>query len=223
MTVSLTVSETLHGAQQADTLAGGGSGVDMGAVNNNSYAPLTNKTNNQGKLDIYVSHNATIDPITGVATFIQQYGTGTGYTYGGAQSAAADYSALQSLGNASGNSKNNADGNSGGLWIDMTWNAGDSTRFDRTNFPTTVKVYGNANTDGLNLASAIGLKASACVYSNSGTETGGSAPVDGKIGKSGDTVLGDSAHVQMRIYLPNNYTNGGYIQWEWVIAYSFTA
>lgn len=222
MAVTLTVSETLGGSAIADALAGGGSGADLGSVINGSFCPVSSKTLNQGKQDLYIRHNATIDPITDVKTFIQQYGTGTGFTYGGAQSAAADFAAIKALGAASGSSKNNANGLSGGLWIEMDWDSNDTTRFDQATFPTNVKIYGDNGTDGQDLASAFTLKSTALVYDAPG-ETNATSPVDGKIGKALDTVLGTNAHIALRLYLTTAYPDGGVIQWEWVIAYSYTA
>ena len=85
-----------------------------------------------------------------------------------------------------------------------------------------MKIYGDGLTDGIDLASAFTLVGDAMVYNNTG-ETLASAAVDGQIAKAADTVLGDSAHVKLRIYIPNSFSDGGIIQWEWVIAYSFTA
>jgi hypothetical protein len=220
--VLLTVSETLDGSAVADSLAGGGSGIDLGSVVNGSYAPVTLKSANTGAQNVYVRHDATIDPITDVKTFIQQYGVGTGFTYGGADTAANDYAAIKSLGNGSGSSKNNADGLSGGFWVDMDWDASTANQFDQAGFPTVVKIYGDNTTDGTDLATAFTLKASALVYDAPG-ETAASAAVDGKIGKNNDTVLGDNAHVKVRIYLTQAYSQGGIYQWEWVWSYSFTA
>ena len=105
MSVSLTVSETISGSAVADSLAGGGTGVDLGSVVNNSYGPITLKADNTGRQNLFVRHDAVTDPITDVKTFMQQFGTGTGFTYGGASTAALDYTSLKSLANASGNSK----------------------------------------------------------------------------------------------------------------------
>lgn len=222
MTVLLTVSETLDGSAVADALAGGGTGVDLGSVVNNSYAPVILKSANTGSQPLFIQHDATIDPITDVKTFIQTYGVGTGFTYGGAVSAAADFTTLKNLANASGSSKNNNDGLSGGLWIDMDWDASTTNQFDQGTFPTVVKIYGDGLTDGISLASAFTVAAAAMVYNAPG-ETSASSPVAGQIGKAADTVLGDAAHVKLRIYVPNAYADGGIVQWEWVIAYSFTA
>lgn len=222
MTVLLTVSETLDGAAVADALAGGGTGVDLGSVVNNQYAPIISKAANTGAQSLFISHDATIDPITDVKTYIQTYGVGTGFTYGGADSAANDFTTLKNLANASGSSKNNADGLSGGVWIDMDWDASTANQFDQATFPALVKLYGDSLTDGIDIASAFPLKSNAMVY-NAPPETGASAPVDGQIGKAADTVLGDAAHVKLRLYIPNAFADGGIIQWEWVIAYSFTA
>ena len=227
MAVSLTISETLDGTQIADTILGAPAqtGCDLGAVANNSYAPLISKTLNQGKQDIYIRHDAAVDPITSCKSFLQIFGTGTGYAYGGNNTnPTADFNMLKALGFASGNSKNNADGNSGGIWIDHRWNSNDTTRFDQATYPTKVKIYGDNNTDGIDLASAFGFLGDGCVYDAGGSvETAASAAEDGKIGKNGDTVRGDNCHVQMRIFLPTSHTTGGYCQVEWVIAYSYTA
>jgi hypothetical protein len=83
MAVLLTISETLDGAAVADALAGGGTGVDFGSVVDDQFAPLIDKTLNTGAKTLYISHDATIDPITDVKTFIQEYGVGTGFTYSG--------------------------------------------------------------------------------------------------------------------------------------------
>lgn len=219
--VALTIAELIDGTQVADSLQGGGTGVDLGPVNNNSYAPVTSKAANTGKQDLFIQHDGT-EKITDVKTFVQQYGVGTGFTYGGNASAAADYASLKSLGNASGNSKNNNDGLSGGLWIDMDWDAVTANQFDQANFPTVVKIYGDNLTDGTDLATAFLVNAAAMVYNAAG-ETAASAGVSGEIGPSGSTTLGDAAHCKLRIYLPNSHATGGYMQWEWVVAYSFTA
>lgn len=222
MAVLLTISETINGSAVADALAGGGTGVDFGSVVNNQYAPLVDKTLNTGAKTLYVRHDATIDPITDVKTFIQQYGTGTGFSYGGADSAAGDFTTMRDLGNASGSSKNNADGLSGGLWIDMDADASTVNQFDQANFPLLVKIYGDNNTDGIDLASAFSIVTDGMVYDAPG-ETLASAPVAGQIGKAADTVLGDNFKAKLRTYLPDAYADGGIVQWEWVIAYSATS
>lgn len=248
MAVVLTISETLDGAAVADALATPGppnTGVDFGAVVNGSYAPVTSKTNNTGRKDLFIRHDAVTDPITQVKTFIQIYGTGTGYGYAGADSAANDYNnKLKALGNASGGSKNNADGNSGGLWLDMNAQLTDtigSTQFDwDTNGydsvglsqggDDTVRIYGDNLTDGLDLATAFLMKSEAMVIdsdqSAGGDATNGwtpTAPVDGQIGIDGSTTLGDNAHAKLRIYVRSDSVDGGIVQWEWVVAYSYTA
>jgi hypothetical protein len=126
------------------------------------------------------------------------------------------------LANASGSSKNNNDGLSGGVWIDMDWDASTTNQFDQGTFPTLVKIFGDGLTDGISLASAFTLKADALVYA-APAETAATTPVDGKIGKNNDTVLGDNAHLKLRMYVPNAFASGGILQFEIVIAYSFTA
>ncbi len=225
MAVNLTVSKTLSGAGAADSLAGGGSGVDLGSVVNGEYAPIISKAANTGWQSLYIRHNATVDPITSVGTFIAQFSQ----TYGGAASAAADYATLISKGNASGNSANNGDGLSSGLRIEHDADLGGTlgaSAFDGTR--AQVKIYGDGSTDGIDLASAFDLHVDACIYDASphgtpGTAVDATTPVTGKIGKDGDSVLGDHALVKLRFYLEDAAPDGGILQWDWVIKYSFTA
>lgn len=233
MAVLLTVSETLDGAQILDALAApapGPTGIDLGPVVNGSYAPIISGPANTGHQKLYIRHDGSVDPITAVKFFIQEYGTDTGFAYGGPLSAATDYANLIALGNASGSSKNNADGLSGGLWIDMDANASTANQFDQATFPAVVKIFGDGGTAGIDLASAFDLRAEALVIdTNQGAGADGdgaflpTAPVNNQIGIDGDGVLGDNAKLRMRIFLPTSYSNGGYHQVEKVISYSFTA
>lgn len=223
MAVDLTISETYEGAQVADSLAGGGSGVDLGSVTNGSYAPVISKPSNTGAKTLYVFHDAADDPITSTKIFIQQYGTGTGYTYGGADTAANDMTTLTGYGNTSteaASDKNNSNGTSAGFWIDMDYDVSTASQFDPT-ATTTTKIFGNGGTDGISLGSAFTIAAQAMIKNVA--EDAPSAAVAGQIGKNGDAVLGDAAKLKFRIYLPSSATNGGIIQWETVIAYSYTS
>lgn len=223
MVVSLIISDVLDGVQLSDSLQGGGTGADLGSIATGSYGPVTNKAANTGAFDLYIRHDGTAE-IFGLKTFIQTYGEGTAFTYGGGDTAANDFATMKSLGNLSGNSKNNLDGNSGGLWVDMDWNASDTTRFDQANFPTLVKIYGDNNTDGIDLSSAFDVVADAMVFDNLGAEDAPSAPEDGKIGpQASPAVLGDNAHLKLRQYLPSGFGQNGYFQFEYVAAYSYTA
>jgi hypothetical protein len=104
----------------------------------------------------------------------------------------------------------------------MDADASTTNQFDQATFPLLVKIYGDGLTDGIDLASAFPLVTDAMVYNAPG-ETLASAPVAGQIGLAADTVLGDAAKTKLRIYLPAAFSDGGILQWEWVIAYSFTA
>jgi len=223
MSVSLTISESLSGAALGDSLAGGGTGLDYGSVTNGAYAPIVDKSANTGAQNLYIRHNATIDPVTNVKFYLGEFGAITGFTYGGARTAASDLTDIFALGNASGSSKNNGDGLSGGIWIDQRWNASASAQFDKATYPTKVQIFGDNGTDGIDLASAFDLIEDAMVYDNSGTETAATTPVAGEIGISGDTVLGDQAHIRTRVYLPQAHAEGGIFQTEFCIAYSYTA
>lgn len=221
MAVQLTVAKTLNGSGVADSLAGAGTGVDLGSVVNGEFVPIIDKTANTGWQDLFIRHDAVDDQITDVGTYIAEYSQ----TYGGAAAnAAADFATLVAKGFASGNSANNNDGLSSGLRIEhdadipgtLGANAFLGTRAQ-------VKIYGDNNTDGIDLASAFDLHVDACVYNNAGTETDATTPVTGQIGKSGDTVLGDRAHIKLRYYLEEAAPDGGVIQFDWVIKYSFTS
>jgi len=226
MAVTLTVSEVIDGAEVNDTLLDGGDpgtyeGIDFGLVVNNQYAPLTDKALNTGHQDIYLHHDGA-NKITDVKVYLGDYTVETGNPYGGARDSATDYASLKTLGQNSGSSKNNADGLSGGLWIDMDADATTTNQFDQANFPALVKIFGDAGTDGIDAASAFTIVGDAMVY-DSGGETLASAAVDGEIGESGNTTLGDNAHLKSRIYIPATYTEGGYYQAAMVFLFSATS
>lgn len=220
MAVNITVSKTAAGSAVADSLAGSGSGVDLGAVVNAEYVPIIDKSANTGKQTLYIRHDATIDPITEVGTFISEYSG----TYGGAKTAADDFTTLVTKGTASGNSANNADGLSAGLRVehdaDLAASLGLSA-FDATR--AQVEIYGDGGTLGIDLASAIDMHVDAATFWNGSSEVDATTPVTGKIGIAADTVLGNRGHYSLRYYLEEAAPDGGIIQWDWVIKYSFTA
>lgn len=235
MAIALTISETLDGVQIADALSGGGTGTDLGQVTNGSFSPIVPPaSNNQGRQDWFVRHDATVDPITDVKIFMQEYGVGTGFTYGGpgTRSAAADNTALRNLANASGGDKTNSDTLSGGIWMEqeVITMISETNQFDQAGRPTFVKIFGDGLTDGIDLASAFTIDAAAMVI-DSDQASGGNgsagyiptAPVSGQIGKDGDTALGDNAHLGFRVYTPGSFSDGGIYQVELVISYTFTA
>jgi hypothetical protein len=219
MSVDLTISKTLGGAAVADTLAGAGTGVDLGAVVNGEYCPITLKSANTGWQPLYIKHNAAVDPITSVKTFIAEFSQ----TYGGAATASADFTALKAMGAASGNSANNADGLSSGLRVEHDADLGGTLGLSAFNGTRAqVKKYG-AGALGQDLATGFDLHVDALLWNNAGTAVDATTPVTGKIGKAGDTVLGDTALVKLRLYLETAAADGGMLQWDWVVSYSFTA
>jgi hypothetical protein len=224
MAVNATVSSLFTPATPyADALLGGGTGIEFGVSTNGSFTPLVNKVSNLGVLNAYISHDG-IAKITECKTFIQEFGTNTGFPYGGGDTAPNDYITMRDLGNASGSSKNNASGTSGGLWREMDFDVSDTNRFDHASRPTLVFIHGDNNTDGIDTAGAFILKADGMVYdSGGGTETAATGGgVDGEIGESGNVVLGDRFHDQMRILLPTSFSVGGTIQFEIAFIYAFT-
>ena len=218
---TITASETLDGAAINDSLLGGGTGLDLGSVITGSYGPVIDKNLNQGEQNLYLRHDHTSE-ILDVGGFRDQYGINTGFAYGGAESAVADFATMKALGVASGSSKNNTNFLSGGYWIDMDWDGNASTRFDQANFPSLVKIHGDHGTDGQSLVTAFTLQTDAMVY-DSGGETAAIAPVSGQIGEAANAYLGTNAHINSRLYIPNSFTDSGVLQFEWVIKFSFVA
>lgn len=237
MAVLLTVSETLGGAEVSDALAGGGTGIDLGQVTNGSYAPLTDQTLNQGAQTLFLRHDAIVDPITEVKMYLVSYAE-TGFTYGGpsntdAASNLADILAEGASSDVSAAAKNNSNGLAGGLWMEMQYNVTETNQFDIFNNRTInsisypgskfVKVYGRAG-EGQSPATAFDLIKEACLYTpDNSAENAPTVPVDGKIGKSTDTVLGNRAKIRMRIYLKTAFADGGIFQLAKVFRYSYTA
>jgi hypothetical protein len=225
MAVNLTVSNTtITGSEASDALAGGSTGIDFGQVANGSYSPIISQTANTGAMDIFISHDATIDPITGLKFYVAQY-TGS---YGGANSASADLTKLLAYGAAdTGATKNNSDGNSQGLQIDMDWQVSSANQFDYTRETTGQKrIFGKSYAGGLtgeDSAKAFTLHADAMSYYNGTAEVDASAPVAGKIGKSTDSVLGNCGHLKSRFYLNSAATDGGFLQAGLIVSYSYTA
>lgn len=231
MAVLLTVSETLGGSEVADSLAGGGTGVDLGQVVNGQYSPIVDQTLNTGAQILYLRHNAAIDPITNLKVYMDSYSR-TGFTYGGAVTAASDFNVLKSEGNASAVTaaeKNNSTGLAGGLWMEMQYDVASSNQFDiataRGSDPGTkyVKIFGKS-AQGQDEATAYGIIKEACLYTPDNlVENAPSAPVDGKIGKESDAVLGNRAKIRVRIFLREAFADGGIFQAALVARFSYTA
>jgi len=210
----------------ADALIGGGTGVDFGQVVNGQYAPIIDQSLNTGAQIAYLNHDAVESPITEVKFFLSNY-TATGFTYGGSNTAAADYSSILAEGQASDESasaKNNGNGLAGGVWMDMQWDVSTTNQFDISTRSTNVKIFGNGGTDGIDLASAFTLGADAMLYSADDTlEVDATTPVAGSIGKNNDTVLGDYAKIRMRVYLRTAFPDGGYFQVALQVSYAHLA
>jgi hypothetical protein len=223
LSVTLVVSETVTGSNVSDSLAGGSTGLDFGQVTNGAYSPLISQAANTGHQDIYISHNAATDPVTDVKLYISQYSG----TYGGANTAAGDFTTLGNYGAAdTGATKDNSDGLSRGLHMDMDWQVSTSNQFLYTREASGQKrIFGKTYTgkDGLSLANAFDLHVDACSYWNGSSEVDASAPVTGKIGRTADSVLGNRGHIKTRAYLNTSATEGGVLQFDTVISYSYTS
>lgn len=223
MTVLLTISETVTGPEVSDVLAGTSIGVDLGQVVNGQFSPLSSQINNLGHQNIYVSHNATVDPITGLKLFVQTFSG----TYGGANNASLDIATLLSYGAASsGSDKNNIDGLSRGLHMDQSYNVTSTSQFDPTRETSGQKrIFGKsyAGIDGSSLVNGFLMHPDAATYWDGANEIAPSAPTAGKVGKASDTVLGNRAHYRFRMYLHQAATEGGILQFDLVFAFSYTA
>jgi hypothetical protein len=226
---TLVASSTIAPAEFSDALAGGGSGLNLGQVSNGLYSPIVNQATNDGAQLVYLSHNATIDPITDVKVYINTFSQ----TYGGAVSAASDYTSIKNEGQLSTSNtgdKNNSNGTSSGLWVDFKWDVSQTNQFDIATRGTEVKIFGDNGTDGISVVSAFPMIAASAMYAaNSSSEAVPSAAVSGKIGKSsgtgyaGDSVLGNRAKIRKRVYLRSAFPDGGIFQVDYIYRFSFSA
>lgn len=210
----------------ADGLAGGDSGADLGQASNGSYSPLSGaQADNGGSKDLYFAHDATVDPITNVGFYLSQF-TGT---YGGPAtgSPSADLNTLLQQGiDDAGGTKNNTDGLSSGLHVDMSYNVATSTQFAPARESGGQKRIFGKSYSGAQVgvqANPIALHPDAMFYWNGTTKADPSAAESGKIGKSDDTVLGNRAQIRLRYFLPTSASIGGILQWSFVTLFSYTA
>ena len=224
MTVSLTISKTLAGSQVADVLDGAGSGLDLGVVSSGEYAPIVSQVLNTGWMNLFLSHDAVVDPITDLASFISSYSQ----TYGGSSTANDDFDLIKQKGYDSGvSTANNSDGLADGLRIEM--DADIPGALGLSAFAVSrpqVKIYGRdygAGQQGISIATSFPMHQDSMVRNNAGTEVDAGTPIAGTVGKSGDTTLGDRAHFKLREYLPSGPAGGIVIQFDLGFVYSYTS
>lgn len=238
MPVILTVSETVSGSEYADALAGDplATGIDFGQVTNGGYAPVIDANLNTGAQVCYLRHDATVDPITNLKIYLDSYSR-TGFTYGGpiARNAAADYMTLKDEGQASGVTaleKNNSSGLASGLWMEMQHDVSTTNQFDIENVRSEgngdkfVKIFGKqvaSIPQGVNEATAYTLIKEAALYWNGSSETDVVGAVDGKIGISTDSTLGNRMKLRFRVFLRSAFAEGGIFQASLVTRFSYTA
>lgn len=220
MTVTLTISETITGAEVSDALAGGDLGLDFGQANNGSYTPVISQSANTGQQDLYLFHDG-LNPITDVKLYLDVFSG----TYGGADSAAGDYTSIINLGASdTGATKNNTDGLSRGVHMDMDWQVSATNQFDYSREATgTKRIFGKDYTglDGTSSTTAFPLHVDAMSFWNGVSEVDASAPVTGSIGVS--STLGNRGHIKSRVYLHTAATEGGIFQFDTVINYAHTS
>ena len=223
MSVVLTVSETITGAEVSDILAGGDSGLDYGQTVNGAYSPVISQGSNTGQQDIFLRHDG-VNPITDVKIYVDEYSG----VYGGANSAATDLTALLAYGASdTGATANNGDGLSRGLHIDMDWQVNAASQFSYSREAAGNKrIFGKdySGLDGSSSTLAFPLHVDAMSYWNGVSEVDASAPVTGSIGGSADTgTLGNRGHFKSRFYLHTGATEGGIFMFDTVINFAFTS
>ncbi len=146
---------------------------------------------------LFIKHNG-INEITNLALHVQAY-TGV---YAGNYSASADLAKLKAHGDLN-----------CGLQVDMRWDG--SPRFSAfTQIKTGV---GDA------FATRVVITDDAMSRNNSGTEVDASAAVDGSVGATGNTTLGDRAHIVLRYLNPAAEAQLGKRQLDLCFSYNFTS
>jgi hypothetical protein len=217
---ALTISTTLGGSGVNDSLQGGGTGNDLGAIIEGQYGPIILQSANSGWRSLYIRHDGAA-PIIHAKTMIAQYSQ----SYGGQATAATDFAALKAKGLASGDSSNNSNGLSSGLRIeqdaDILGTLGISA-FEGTR--SQVKIYGRnygSGPEGIALANAFLIHQDSMLRNVAGLPVDAVSPIAGSIGESGNSTLGDTSFIKMRLYLENNPPSSGVIQFDWVVTYIF--
>jgi hypothetical protein len=228
MTVNLTVAATLGGLEPADTLAGGGTGLDLGTAINGQYTPLIDKTDNTGFAQLFISHDG-INQISDLGSFLSSYSQPFG---GVADTANDELAALFAEGAASDNSPNNNGSPALGQGLRVEYGADLDVTLGLALFDNTrnqVAIYGKVKPTGINntksgtsLDDAFTFHQDAMIVENGGDPQVPSAPVAGVVGPAGNSVLGDTATMKLRYYLAETATDGGIGQVDLVIKYSFT-
>jgi hypothetical protein len=224
--VTLKIGSTATAASDiADGLSGGDTGADLGQASNGSYAPLSGlQSANGGSKDLYLSHDATVDPITNISFYISEF---SGTNYGGAANASADLATLLAQGeDDDGSSANNANGGLSGLHMDMSYAVSTASQFDPARVASGQKrIFGKTLSlvQYGTIANPIAMHEDAAFYWNGSTKVAPSAPEAGKIGKSSDTVRGNRAQIRLRYCLPSTASIGGVLQWSFTTIFSYTA
>lgn len=216
MDYDLIISATPGGENVSDDLKNGGEGLDFGKVSSSSYTPLISKDENTGQKDLYIRHTGR-GPIEGLAMYLTPYSD----SYGGSRSSEEDFKALLELGSLSASeTANNLDGRYSGLSIEQNRKLSSGPAFFKEGNPT-VAVMGKGGA-GSGVARAIPIRTEAIFVSGSGDDPLSSE--QGRLGESGNTNLGDTAHIKMRVYMPASGARlGGLFQWDLNFIFSHLA
>ena len=198
-------------------------GADLGQVANGSYTPLVgNQAANAGCKELYLKHNAQHDPITDVVFYIGPF---TGI-YGGPQSPNSDYNQIIAQGaQDAGGTANNADGLSSGLQMDMSFNVSVASQFaPAREFTGQKRIFGKTYSlvQVGTQTYPILMHRDAAFYFDGLSNSPPLSPADGVIGKSDDTIRGNTALVRLRYYLPSSAAVGGLLQWSFITLFSYT-
>lgn len=186
MTVILTASKTLGGAEASDSLTGGGTGFQFGTTEA-GVTPATQL--------IYLRHDGTA-LIENLQMYVRPYSQ----TYGGEYSAAADHTKLAQQGLQS-----------AGFQVDFNW-----TGIEFATFTTLTAALGTAPVN------AIDVPITSIFRNNGGVPVAASAPVQGEVGASGNTTLGDTALLRCRWAVPLAELQPGRRQVDIAFTYNFT-
>ncbi len=147
---------------------------------------------------VYFRHNG-VNPITDASYYIANYSG----SYGGDYNASTDYAKIIAHGD---------DGTgSFGLQIEETYSTAAFAS------PYTIK-----SGQAVNYATKRVLRTTSMFYNNSTVETAPTLAVQGQIGASGNTTLGDNAKLRLRYIIAASETLAGKRQFDIVFSYTFT-
>lgn len=195
MSVSLTVSKTIAGADASDSLSGGTVGLDLG-VSSTETQPVTT---------LYVRHDGA-EKITELGYFVQSFSG----TYGGDYAASTDLNKVLSHGDLG-----------KGLVFEENARAGNGDPQPAA-FAAVGTLFRVKTGQGVSYATRRIVPTSAFVLNNGGSDAVPSAPVAGELGPAGSSTLGDRVKLRCRYEVPTAETLGGKRQCDLVFSFAYS-